>query len=125
MVVSFKILFLVVGAGSGKLSGTMENVAPNALGDTKEVPRVKGAFQMYHTLDSSPVAAGGCIGLGGDQGQRLARSPHTHTCARKGTNNLIFLPYPFGNGRKADAKGARCDHSAGCSGSSLTTLQAL
>lgn len=40
MVVSFKIL-LVVGAETGKLSGTMENVAPNALGEAKEVARVK------------------------------------------------------------------------------------
>lgn len=61
---------------------------------------MKRAFHVYQPLHLSPVIACGCIGLGGDQGQKLAWRPAT----RKGTNNLIFLPYPLGNGRKADAK---------------------
>lgn len=57
---------------------------------------MKKAFHVYQPLQLSPVTAGGCIGLGGDQGQKLAWRP----AARKGTDNLIFLPYPWGTGEK-------------------------
>lgn len=76
---------------------------------------------MHQTLNLSTVTAGGYPGLGGDQGQRVTKFPHTHTCAGKETNSLIFFSHPFGKGRKAAAKGARCDHSAGYAGYSLTT----
>lgn len=88
---------------------------------SREGNKVRKAFHVHQALSLSTAIAGGCTGLCGDQGQRLTRSPRTHTCTGKETNSLILLPHPFGLEEKPMPKVPGVTTVLGTHGS-LTTL---